>query len=216
VEFHVFPHNVDDIETANGWRRRSWRRRSQGWVVGPEWQSTGEHVFSAIPSRFHASSVAVCGGQQRRRRRAVLRRVYAKTTWGVTGRRSGAERSATSGTMRTFAKRDGCTRRADATEEARGRICYCPSTVLWGQWRTHLDAGRPPADFRSNTSFNDGFNYFGSAARQEQGRGVALRRLQPRRAQRPRHARASLRPTSASIARKFRLHVATVPAPEFR
>ena len=52
-------------------------------------------------------------------------------------------------------------RRADATDEARTRICYdCPSTVLWEQWQAHLDAGRPPGDFRSNASFNDGFNYF--------------------------------------------------------
>jgi len=168
-EFHVFPHNIEDIDLAKRLAAEIGMETSisKGWVVGPEWQSTGEHQFflgnpEPFPCLFlwqfavvnNDGGVAPCCGTFYREDD------MGKLSTGAGDSGATRFRDVWNGERFREARRL-YKRRADATEEARARICHdCPSTVLWEQWQTYLDAGGAPKEFRSTASFNDGFNYF--------------------------------------------------------
>lgn len=168
-EFHVFPHNVDDIETGKAMAAALGMEISisKGWVIGPEWKAVGDHKFflgnpEPFPCLFlwhfavvnNDGGVAPCCGTFYREDD------MGKLSTGVGDAGSESFRAVWNGARFREARRL-YKRRADAPEEARARICHdCPSTILWEQWQDHLAAGLSPDAFRSTFNFNDGFNYF--------------------------------------------------------
>jgi organic radical activating enzyme len=168
-EFHVFPHNVGDVEQARAMAAELGMEItvSKGWVVGPEWKSADDVQFylgnpEVFPCLFlwqqavvnNDGGVAPCCGA-----------FYQDDDMGrlAAGGEDGAARSFREvwngprfrEARRFYRGREG----ASAAE--RSRICYeCPTTVLWEQWRTHLAADRDPRAFSVGFTFNDGFNYF--------------------------------------------------------
>jgi hypothetical protein len=114
-EFHVFPHNVGDVEQARAMAAELGMQItvSKGWVVGPEWKSADDLQFylgnpEVFPCLFLWQYAVVNndGG-----RRAVLWGVLPGGRHGTArDRRRGTARRgpfATSGTARAFARRGG-------------------------------------------------------------------------------------------------------------
>ena len=169
-EFHVFEHNVDDIETAKAMARDLDMEIaiSKGWVDGPDWQPPG-HVVREIgpdvPARFPCTylwekavvnndgGVAPCCGafydeDDFAQLKVGAADLGAATFMSVWNNESYQQARA------LFTAREG-------PESARKLICFdCPVTVSWERYKQHQAAGGRPEDFKGDHSFNDGFIYF--------------------------------------------------------
>ncbi len=168
-EFHVFPHNADDIEPAKAMARDIGMEISisKGWVIGNDWSPSSEWSFflgnpEPFPCLFlwhfavvnNDGGVAPCCGtffQEDDMGRL-------STGPGDTGART--FREVWNGARFQEARRL-YRKRSNTPEEVRSRICYeCPSTLVWERWKNHLQEGLCPNAFRSGFTFNDSFNYF--------------------------------------------------------
>ena len=159
-EFHVFPHNVADVEPARAMAADLGMEIavSKGWVVGPEWKSADDLQFylgnpQPFPCLFLWQFAVVnndggvapcCGAFYREDDMGTLAGASFRDVWN--GQRFREAR-------RLY--RD----RAGASAASRSSICYdCPITTLWERWREHLALGGTPEAFRNDTTFNDGYN----------------------------------------------------------
>jgi MoaA/NifB/PqqE/SkfB family radical SAM enzyme len=179
-EYHLFSHNLQEVEEARAIAReldmRLWV--SKGWVAGPDWDREGTYDanFSPKPGRCgflwdHAvvhndGAVAPCC--------AVFYREddYGQLTperaAGSNGREPSIALSELAGS--TFREvwnnerfRDSRRMFADAPADTprKDLVCYdCPVTGMWRRYRKHLDQGLPKSAFEPRMAFNDGFNYF--------------------------------------------------------
>ncbi len=166
-EFHVFQHNVGDIELAKALARdlemEIWI--GKGWTVGPEWRDDGRFRFFADPSPVRCQflwqqavvdndgGVAPCCGA-----------FYREDDVGriaVTPEELGAASFAEVWNGPRFREARRLFRSRSGPAETRKMICFdCPQTVIWDNWKRHRAHGGSAAAFQVGYSTNDCFNFF--------------------------------------------------------
>jgi Radical SAM superfamily/Iron-sulfur cluster-binding domain len=166
-EFHVFPHNVGDVELARGMAKDLEMdfALAKGWVVGPDWDPEDKWKFyqDPYPARcnflwqqavvHNDGSVAPCCGT-----------FYREDDMGqivVKPEEVGATtfREIWNGSRFLDARRLFRARRGSA--DLQKTICFnCPSTIVWDNWKNHLAAGKTLDTFRVGYTLNDCFNFF--------------------------------------------------------
>jgi MoaA/NifB/PqqE/SkfB family radical SAM enzyme len=167
--FHVFKHNVEDIELAKRFAGELGMEFSitKGWQTGEEWDNGGQFKFPLEPIPFpclflwHYAVVNTDGGVS-----PCCGSFYSEDDMGKLAIQPGelgaktfrevwnGERFQTA--RRLFSSRTG-------PAEVQKTICYdCPSTTMWERWRNHLLIGRHPLDFVVGHTENDVWNYFWS------------------------------------------------------
>jgi pyruvate-formate lyase-activating enzyme len=165
--FHVFPHNVDDVELARGMAAESGMEFAleKGWVVGDEWDPDGRYCYYSDPRPFpcialwnyavvnNDGGVAPCCGSFYRED-DVGQLAGPPGDGGATTFREIWNGPALRRARELYVKRDG-------DDAARRSICFdCPQTVIWDRWQHHLAGGGTPETFRPGYGVNDIFMYF--------------------------------------------------------
>ena len=159
-EFHVFEHNVGDIERAKEMARdlNMDIDVSKGWVVGEEWDPDGPYKFFQAPwvdaceflwqravVQIDAGVAPCCGTFFREDDFATVENESFKSAWNSQKFQLA---------RRMFTARDG-------SPEAKALVCYeCPETITREEYVTHMASGGARHDFRGHFTSNDGFNYF--------------------------------------------------------
>ena len=166
-EFHVFEHNVGDIELATAMARELemeiWI--GKGWTVGAEWRDGGRFKFFADPGPSRCQflwqqavvdndgGVAPCCGA-----------FYREDDLGrlaMTPAELGASSFAEVWNGPSFREARRLYRSRSGPPETRQMICFdCPQTVIWENWKAHRASGGSAASFRAGYSTNDAFNFF--------------------------------------------------------
>jgi pyruvate-formate lyase-activating enzyme len=166
-EFHVFGHNVGDVEHAKALAKEldMGIAIDKGWVIGPDWDTAGEWKFFANPSPgrcmflwqqavvHNDGGVAPCCGTFYRE--DDLGRVTVKPEEvGAASVREVWNNSKFREARRLYRTRTG-------SEETQRSICFdCPATVIWDNWKKHRASGGTSETFQVGYSTNDCFNYF--------------------------------------------------------
>jgi MoaA/NifB/PqqE/SkfB family radical SAM enzyme len=166
-EFHVFPHNVGDLDAVRAAARELDMHLLvfKGTVPGDDWDVERRFKYCVDPQPMPCASlwaiatvnndggVAPCNGTFYREDdmgslgldAAALARDGFRAVWNnqrfVTARRF--------------------YRRREASNGERQHVCFeCPQTRLYDDWRRHRAGGGMPSDFEVRYSTNDGWNYF--------------------------------------------------------
>ena len=173
-EFHVFPHNAGEIDTARAMARELSMdiEVSKGWVAGPDWQAEG-HVAREVAAQLNGSkgprmpctylwdtaivnndggAAACCGSFYRQDDFGRLKieasdfgKQSFKEIWNNWSYREA---------RRLFTSRTG-------SKAAQRLICFdCPVTVMWEGFKAHVASGADPEAYDGGYSFNDGFMFF--------------------------------------------------------
>ncbi len=166
-EFHVFQHNVGDIELARALARELemeiWI--GKGWTVGPEWHDDGRFSFFADPSPGRCQylwqqavvdndgGVAPCCGA-----------FYREDDLGKIAIRPeelGAASFAEVWNGPSFREARRLYQTRTGPVATRQMICFdCPQTIIWENWKKHLASGGSPKSFQAGYSTNEVFNFF--------------------------------------------------------
>jgi MoaA/NifB/PqqE/SkfB family radical SAM enzyme len=166
--FHVFSHNVQDVDRARAMARELGMDISveKGWTVGSEWDRGGDLQFTSGPVRpfpclflWHSAVVNNDGGVS-----PCCGTFYREDDMGQL---SLGEGTAGASTFREvwngprFQQARRFYRSRTASSESEKAICYdCPVTVVWDQYKAHLTAGLEPLAFDSGRTAHDNFNFF--------------------------------------------------------
>ncbi|HEX4476060.1 MAG TPA: radical SAM protein [Polyangiaceae bacterium] len=168
-EFHVFSHNVGDIELAKSMAADLGMLIAvdKGWVVGPDWDPEKRFEFSIKPPSFptrcsflwhqavinNDGGVAPCCGT-----------FYKEDDVGR------LEETAGDGGSKTFFEvwngdRQKMSRALfnsrDVPDEQTKLVCHsCEWTLWWEEWRNYIASGAPQGTFKSNIDAGQGFNFF--------------------------------------------------------
>jgi len=159
-EFHVFEHNIHEIDKARAMAEelRMDIDVSKGWVVGNEWDPDGPYKFFQAPSvdgceflwqraviSIDGGVAPCCGTFFREDDFATVENQSFKQAWN--SRKFQLARNMFSG-------------RVD-TDEAKALVCHaCPETITRQEYLDHMAAGGRRIDFRGRFTSNDGFNFF--------------------------------------------------------
>ncbi|MEO8601005.1 MAG: radical SAM protein [bacterium] len=165
-EFHVFAHNVGDVDAARAMAAELGMDISvtKGWTVGEEWNPLSEHRFfwdPVPPARCHFlwqdavvhndGGVAPCCGT-----------FYAEddvdrlaTTPG-----DGAASFSAAWNGEKMRQARELYRNRSAPDAPRDHVCYdCPLTIIWEKWQQHQASGGTEP-FEAGYGTNECFNYF--------------------------------------------------------
>jgi pyruvate-formate lyase-activating enzyme len=167
LEFHVFPHNVDDHTDMRALAAELEMTLLvfKGTVPGPDWDVRGDWHFCVEPQSMPCASlwtiavvnndggVAPCNGT-----------FYREDDMGTVGAGDGI------GTATKFhavwngpryrAARRFYRRRAGSPAE-RAQVCFdCPQTIIHENWKRHVAEGGRRETFRAGYTTNDAWNYF--------------------------------------------------------
>ncbi|MFN8544983.1 MAG: radical SAM protein [Candidatus Binatia bacterium] len=164
--FHIFPHNVFDVEPAKAMARELEMGISmeKGWLVGEEWERDGFFHFKdeirPFPCLFLWNQTVVnsdggvapcCGTFYREDDMGQL--ALAPGTPGAT-----TFREVWNGERFRQAREMYHSR---ASSAAKDHVCYdCPATIIWERWRAHEATGGDLESFDPGFTPNDNFNYF--------------------------------------------------------
>lgn len=165
-EFHVFPHNVDDIARARSMAKELEMDIgvTKGWVGGAEWDPDGEFQHPKVPMGrcvalwdrgvvYNDGGVAPCCGtfyqqddmgRMKMNERGIGKRTFKEVwnDWSYLEAR------------RLYRSRTG-------SRSTKSLVCFdCPATKTWENYKGHLAAGGDADAFESGYSVNDYFNYF--------------------------------------------------------
>lgn len=193
-EFHVFPHNVDDVEDAKRMAAELGMHIAvdKGWLIGPDWDVEKRFEFAnavalpPIPVRcgflWHQAVVNNDGGVA-----PCCASFYREDDVGKLETRPGDGGSATfmdvwNGERERQSRSFFQSR--DVPPEQQGLICRdCPRTVRWESWVQFLRSGGPPGTFVEVSDAFDGINYFWNRVPPgtPEERGVVKLRRKPRR-----------------------------------
>jgi MoaA/NifB/PqqE/SkfB family radical SAM enzyme len=159
-EFHVFEHNIDDIEPAKSVAQELGMDIdiSKGWVAGPEWDPDALFKFFKAPSGdgceflWQRAVISVdggvapcCGAFYREDDFGPVNEMSFKQVWNNANFQEA---------RKLFKSRQG-------SEKGRSLICYdCPETLTREDYLQHLAQGRDRMSFRPRFTANDGFNFF--------------------------------------------------------
>ncbi len=169
-EFHVFEHNVGDVEAARAMARELGMDIdiSKGWVVGPDWQPEGimppELEYQQAP-RYpcaflweHAvvnndgGAAPCCGAFYREDDMGKL-----QTSAEDAGKRTFRE----IWNNRRYQESRGFFGSRHGSARGSALICsQCPVTIMWHSYRRHVAAGGDLRSFQEEFSPNDCFNFF--------------------------------------------------------
>lgn len=165
--FHLFPHNVFDVQLAKQLAAELDMPISveKGWVVGEEWERGGFFQFKdeirPFPCLFLWNQAVVnsdggispcCGTFYREDDMGELPLVPEAG-------RATSFRDVWNGER--FQQARAMYQRPRAESSATDHVCYnCPATIVWDRWRRYEEAGGDPATFDPGVTPNDGFNYF--------------------------------------------------------
>ncbi|HVU02796.1 MAG TPA: radical SAM/SPASM domain-containing protein [Polyangiaceae bacterium] len=166
--FHVFPHNVGDIEEARRLARDLGMDLAvdKGWLIGADWDEQKRFEYALrtpeIPSRcsflWHQGIVNPDGGVA-----PCCGTFYREDD---VGRLSTAEGDGGATTFRDVwngerqRKNRAFFLNRDASGTDREMICRdCPVTVRWDRWLAYLRSGAPPGTFE-DVDVATGVNYF--------------------------------------------------------
>lgn len=165
--FHVFPHNVDDVELARGMAAELGMEFAleKGWVIGDEWDPDGRYCYYSDPRPFpcvalwnyavvnNDGGVAPCCGSFYRED-DVGQLADAAGNGGARTFREIWNGPALRRARELYTKREG-------NDDARRSICFdCPQTVIWDRWHHHWAGGGTPETFRPGYGVNDIFMHF--------------------------------------------------------
>lgn len=165
--FHVFPHNVDDVELARGMAAELGMEFAleKGWVIGDEWDPDGRYCYYSDPRPFpcvalwnyavvnNDGGVAPCCGSFYRED-DVGQLADAAGNGGARTFREIWNGPALRRARELYTKREG-------DDDARRSICFdCPQTVIWDRWHHHWAGGGTPETFRPGYGVNDIFMHF--------------------------------------------------------
>lgn len=176
-EFHLFPHNLHELDRARDMARelRMTFMPSKGWVTGADWDTEGKYADPppgrAAPCYFlwQRAVVNIDGGVA-----PCCSTFYTEDDYGVIDvqpeRQDGqiALGSLHYSSFRelwnneSFQRSRAMFANRDATPEGdRAMVCYdCPITVTYDAIQKHRRAGQPMSTFQQPFGPNDGFNYF--------------------------------------------------------
>lgn len=178
-EFHTFPHNTGDIESA---RRMAAElgmdfALSKGWVIGPEWDpddrwAPREPVMPFPCSwLWHTATINNDGGVA-----PCCGTFYAEDDLGRMSDDPAQTFFEVWNNARFQAARGLFRRRGDSAAE-RALICHqCPVTIEWERYRAHLASGAGRRGYEITIGRNARYNYFwerrpAAAAARRRGRG---------------------------------------------
>ncbi len=166
-EFHVFPHNLEDVATARLMAAELGMEIavSKGWTVGQEWDPKSEHRFFWYPSppapcRFlwqdavvhNEGGVAPCCGTY-----------FPADDVGRLASAAGEAGATRFGEVwngEKMRQARAMYRDRAAPDTPRDHVCHdCPLTVIWEQWQQHQASGST-MPFAAGFGTNDCFNYF--------------------------------------------------------
>jgi len=163
-EFHVFPHNLEDIETAKVMAAELGMEIavSKGWTVGEEWDPSSPHRFfwyptPPAPCRFlwqdavvhNEGGVAPCCGTY-----------FPNDDVGHLPTAPDAPRFTDVWNGEKMRQGRAMYRDRSAPGLPHDHVCYdCPLTVIWERWQAHQASGST-APFEAGYGTNDCFNYF--------------------------------------------------------
>ena len=165
--FHVFPHNVDDVERARGMAAELGMEFAveKGWVIGDEWDPDGRYCYYSDPRPFpcvalwnyavvnNDGGVAPCCGSFYRED-DIGQLADAAGNGGAPTFREIWNGPALRRARELYTKREG-------DDDARRSICFdCPQTVIWDRWHHHWAGGGTPETFRPGYGVNDIFMHF--------------------------------------------------------
>jgi pyruvate-formate lyase-activating enzyme len=166
LEFHVFPHNVDDHDAVRALAAELQMNPLvfKGTVPGPDWDAHGDWRFCVDPRELACASlwtvatvnndggVAPCNGT-----------FYREDDMGALavrgGRLSPSFRELWNGQRFQAARR--FYRRRVGSAADRQHVCFdCPATIIHEKWNRHLAAGGARETFTTGYTTNDCWNYF--------------------------------------------------------
>lgn len=163
-EFHVFPHNLHEIDAARALAGELDMDFGvdKGWVVGPEWPAPKDVRFFAEPEPRrcpylwafavvnHDGGVSPCCGT-----------FYAEDDMGSvsdTAKFADVWNGERFQRAREFFSGHAAPARSTSAAD---HVCEaCPMTDLFDRWTVHRRAGGTRATFSAGFSANDAFNYF--------------------------------------------------------
>ena len=170
-EYHLFPHNLEEVETARAMahERDMFFAPSKGWVYGPDWDPEGTFNGAGYPGRPGPCSFLW--------ERAVIQNdggvapccatFYREDDYGAIRGEPSIKLSELEGrTFRHVWNNEHFVKSREmfvSRDRAGGRelVCYdCPITVVWDRWKKHAASGGAAGTFPQQYAFNDGFNYF--------------------------------------------------------
>ena len=164
--FHVFPHNVDDVELARAMAAELGMEFAleKGWVVGDEWDPDGRYCYFSDPRPFpcialweyavvnNDGGVAPCCGSFYRE--DDVGQLASATSDGARTFRDVWNGAALQRARGFYSSRTG-------DDDARRSICFdCPQTVIWDRWQHHWMGGGTEETFRPGFGVNDIFMHF--------------------------------------------------------
>ncbi len=159
-EYHVFEHNRDEVERAQGMARELGMDVdiSKGWVAGPEWDPGSKYKF------FQAPSVDCCA--------FLWQRAVVNVDGGVAPCCGTFFKEDDLGSVESenfkrvwnngnFQAARGLFGSQHRPEDAKSLICYdCPETLTRQDYLRHIAGGGDRMSFRGRFTSNDGFNHF--------------------------------------------------------
>jgi MoaA/NifB/PqqE/SkfB family radical SAM enzyme len=168
--FHVFPHNIEDIEDARRMAAELGMEIAvdKGWVVGPDWDVDQRFEFffdkgsPGFPTRcsflWHQAVINNDGGVS-----PCCATFYREDDVGRL-----EENAGDGGAKNYFDVWNGEKQQLsrslfhsrDVGEEERKTICHsCEYTIAWEKWREFIVSGGPPGTFEEHSG-GEGFTYF--------------------------------------------------------
>jgi MoaA/NifB/PqqE/SkfB family radical SAM enzyme len=166
--FHVFPHNVDDVDTARAMAAELEMTVSieKGWVVGQEWDPGGKWSFilgepqpDSCYFLWYAAVINNDGGVA-----PCCGSFYREDDMGqisLAPNGSGASSFREIWNGQQFREARRLYRSRTGSADTRASICFdCPSTIIWENWKKHQAAGGTRDTFEPGFRSNDNFNYF--------------------------------------------------------
>lgn len=179
-EYHVFPHNVDDVARGRALADEIGMEffPTKGWVAGDEWDPESPYRFLYLPVvpaqrcwfLWHQAVVNNDGGVA-----PCCGTFYREDDMGhmaVGVDDLGAKTFREVWNNERFQTARGFYQRYEAEGEVAKRICFdCPATVGFDKWQRHVAAGGKAEGFDPGYTPNSAFNFFfnrrpeGAAAR---------------------------------------------------
>lgn len=167
LEFHVFPHNVDDVDGMQAMARELGfaLRLFKGVVPGPDWDTSGRFAYCVAPIPFPCiflwgtAVVSSDGGVLPCR--GGFQRADDMGRLAVRPDEIGAARFRDVWNGQRFRSARRFYRRRDGSAEERAQICFdCPNTEMWERWKVHRDGGGTAESFDIGYTLNGIWNYF--------------------------------------------------------
>jgi pyruvate-formate lyase-activating enzyme len=188
LEFHVFPHNVDDIDGMRDMARELGMqlRIFKGVVPGADWDTARQFEYCvapiAVPCIFLWGTAVVSTDGGVLACRGAFRTADDMGRLAVRPNEIGAARFRDVWNGARFQSARRFYRRRDGTAEERRQLCFeCPNTQMWERWKAHRAAGGTRETFDVGYSLNGIWNYFweGGRVAAREGEGENLRRPPP-------------------------------------